>query len=51
MGLKLHNALYPSMEALLAEAIGISTTIASKKWVMAKIRWVIDFLFFMFSPF
>lgn len=51
MGLKLHNALYPSIEVLLAEAIGISTMIASKKWVMAKIRWVIDFLVFMFFSF
>ena len=51
MGLKLHNALYPSMEALLAEAVGMSTAIDSEKWMMVKIRWVGDFLVFMFFPF
>ena len=51
IGEKLHRDLYPSRDALLAEARGMSVTIARLEWTAVKIRWVGDFLAFIFISF
>ena len=50
-GEKLQRALYPSREALLAEANGMSVTIAREKWTIVKIRCVDDFLLFILNSY
>jgi len=51
IGVKLHRALYPSRDALLADASGMSVTIARLEWTAVKIRCVGDFLSFIFVSF
>ena len=49
-GAKLHSALYPSRETLLADELGMTVMIAREKWTIAKMRCVGDvFSFILFS--